>query len=132
MKFLSTTTLLSFSMLLATSVFAADNTTNSNFLKEIDKNQCFGCHSTAIKTLSTRGAHKNLNCTSCHDIEANHLKAPSADNRPTTHFEYAACGQCHQEQHKDIMDPKYHYQWALNTKTFIRTCPSPELLCGRL
>lgn len=116
MKFLSTTTLLSFSMLLATSVFAADNTTNSNFLKEIDKNQCFGCHSTAIKTLSTRGAHKNLNCTSCHDIEANHLKAPSADNRPTTHFEYAACGQCHQEQHKDIMDPKYHYQWALNNK----------------
>lgn len=116
MKFLSTTTLLSFSMLLATSVFAADNTANSNFLKEADKNQCFGCHSTAIKTLSTRGAHKNLNCTSCHDIEANHLKAPSADNRPTTHFEYAACGQCHQEQHKDIMDPKYHYQWALNNK----------------
>lgn len=116
MKFLSTTTLLSFSMLLATSVFAADNTANSNFLKEVDKNQCFGCHSTAIKTLSTRGAHKNLNCTSCHDIEANHLKAPSADNRPTTHFEYAACGQCHQEQHKDIMDPKYHYQWALNNK----------------
>lgn len=116
MKFLSTTTLLSVSMLLATSVFAADNTANSNFLKEIDKNQCFGCHSTAIKTLSTRGAHKNLNCTSCHDIEANHLKAPSADNRPTTHFEYAACGQCHQEQHKDIMDPTYHYQWALNNK----------------
>ena len=116
MKFLSTTTLVSFSMLLATSVFAADNTANSNFLKEVDKNQCFGCHSTAIKTLSTRGAHKNLNCTSCHDIEANHLKAPSADNRPTTHFEYAACGQCHQEQHKDIMDPKYHYQWALNNK----------------
>lgn len=116
MKFLSTTTLLSFSMLLATSVFAADNTANSNFLKEVDKNQCFGCHSTAIKTLSTRGAHKNLNCTSCHDIDANHLKAPSADNRPTTHFEYAACGQCHQEQHKDIMDPKYHYQWALNNK----------------
>ena len=105
MKFLSTTTLLSFSMLLATSVFAADNTANSNFLKEVDKNQCFGCHSTAIKTLSTRGAHN-----------ANHLKAPSADNRPTTHFEYAACGQCHQEQHKDIMDPKYHYQWALNNK----------------
>lgn len=116
MKFLSTSTLLSFSMLLATSVFAADNTANSNFLKEVDKDQCFGCHSTAIKTLSTRGAHKILNCTSCHDIEANHLKAPSADNRPTTHFEYAACGQCHQEQHKDIMDPKYHYQWALNNK----------------
>ena len=24
----------------------------------VDKNQCFGCHATAIKTLSTRGAHK--------------------------------------------------------------------------
>ena len=28
----------------------------------VDKNQCFGCHATAIKTLSTRGAHKNVNC----------------------------------------------------------------------
>ena len=72
----------------------------------VDKNQCFGCHATAIKTLSTRGAHKNVNCVSCHDISPEHVKAPSRDNRPTTHFEYAACGQCHTEQHKDIMDPK--------------------------
>ena len=79
----------------------------------VDKNQCFGCHATAIKTLSTRGAHKNVNCVSCHDISPEHVKAPSRDNRPTTHFEYAACGQCHTEQHKDIMDPKYHYEWAL-------------------
>lgn len=41
------------------------------------------------------------------------MSAPSKENRPTTHFEYAACGQCHTEQHKDIMDPKYHYEWAL-------------------
>lgn len=79
----------------------------------VDKNQCFGCHATAIKTLSTRGAHKNVNCVACHDISPEHVKAPSRDNRPTTHFEYAACGQCHTEQHKDIMDPKYHYEWAL-------------------
>ena len=79
----------------------------------VDKNQCFGCHATAIKTLSTRGAHKNVNCVACHDISSDHVKAPSRDNRPTTHFEYAACGQCHTEQHKDIMDPKYHYEWAL-------------------
>lgn len=78
----------------------------------VDKNQCFGCHATAIKTLSTRGAHKNVNCVACHDISSDHVKAPSRDNRPTTHFEYAACGQCHTEQHKDIMDPKYHYEWA--------------------
>ena len=72
----------------------------------VDKNRCFGCHATAIKTLSTRGAHKNVNCVACHDISPEHVKAPSRDNRPTTHFEYAACGQCHTEQHKDIMDPK--------------------------
>lgn len=51
----------------------------------VDKNQCFGCHATAIKTLSTRGAHKNVNCVSCHDISPEHVKAPSRDNRPPTH-----------------------------------------------
>lgn len=34
----------------------------------VDKNQCFGCHATAIKTLSTRGAHKNVNCVACHQF----------------------------------------------------------------
>lgn len=38
----------------------------------VDKNQCFGCHATAIKTLSTRGAHKNVNCVACHDIGSGH------------------------------------------------------------
>lgn len=93
--------------------FAAAGGTAPANDKNVDKNQCFGCHSTAIKTLAMRGRHQNVNCAACHDISPTHAKAPSRDNRPTTHFEYAACGQCHAEQHKDIMDPKYHYQWAL-------------------
>lgn len=52
----------------------------------VDKNQCFGCHATAIKTLSTRGAHKNVNCVACHDISPDHVKAPSRDNRPDYAF----------------------------------------------
>lgn len=79
----------------------------------VDAKVCLACHNTAIKTLTLRGAHKDVNCASCHDIKPEHMKAPSAKNRPTTHFEYAACGQCHPAQPKDLMDPKYHYEWAL-------------------
>lgn len=96
--------------LFSLSAIAADTQLAKN---PVNTNQCFGCHATAIKTLSTRGAHKNVNCVACHDIPKEHMSAPSKENRPTTHFEYAACGQCHTEQHKDIMDPKYHYEWAL-------------------
>lgn len=95
----------------------------------VNTNQCFGCHASAIKTLSTRGAHKNVNCVACHDIPKEHMSAPSKENRPTTHFEYAACGQCHTEQHKDIMDPKYHYEWALkNTPPTYAQFRDPEIL----
>lgn len=73
--------------------------------------QCLSCHTT-INKLHTRGAHKDVNCGSCHDVTAEHSKSPSAKNRPVTHFEYEACSQCHQEEHKDLMDPKYHYAWA--------------------
>ena len=79
----------------------------------VDAKVCLACHNTAIKTLTLRGAHKDVNCASCHDIKPEHMKAPSAKNRPTTHFEYAACGQCHPAQPKDLMDPKCHYEWAL-------------------
>ena len=79
-----------------------------------DVKTCLACHNTAIKKLTLRGAHKDVNCASCHDIKAEHLKSPSASNRPSTHFEYEACSQCHPQQQKDLEDPKYHYEWALH------------------
>ena len=54
--------------------------------------QCLSCHTTVNK-LHTRGAHKNLNCGSCHDVTAEHSKSPSAKNRPFTQFQYQACSQ---------------------------------------
>ena len=74
---------------------------------------CLACHNTPIKTLTLRGAHKVVSCASCHDIKDEHMKKPSAQNRPTTHFEYAACAQCHPAQPHDLMDPRYHYERAL-------------------
>lgn len=96
--------------------FAAEmsqtNSTTTAQKTPVDVNTCLACHA-PVKKLHTRGNHKNVNCVVCHDIDPSHAKAPSPKNRPATHFDYATCGQCHPEQHKDIMDPKYHYEWAL-------------------
>lgn len=81
--------------------------------KPLDNATCLSCHN-VVKTLHQRGAHKDLNCGSCHSAKAEHIKAPTEQNRPSTRFDYASCSQCHTEQHKDLMDPKYHYQWAEN------------------
>lgn len=72
---------------------------------------CLACHST-VKQLHKRGAHQNVNCSSCHEVPAEHSKQPSPKTRPATHFDPASCSQCHKDQHKELMDPKYHYQWA--------------------
>lgn len=77
----------------------------------VDAQQCKMCH-TPVAKLHNRGAHKDVNCASCHTIDAQHTKAPSAQNRPKTRFDYGACSQCHKAEHEDLMDPKYHYEWA--------------------
>ena len=77
----------------------------------VDAQTCLMCHN-PVKKLHDRGAHKDVNCASCHTVPAEHMKAPSSKTRPKTRFDYASCSQCHQEQHKELMDPKYHLQWA--------------------
>lgn len=85
--------------------------------------QCLACH-TPVAKLHNRGAHRNVNCGSCHTVPAGHTSAPSAANRPKTRFDYGSCSQCHKEQHKDLFNPKYHYEWAqkkgMNDYSFVR------------
>ena len=77
----------------------------------LDAQTCLSCHTT-ISKLHTRGAHKDVNCGSCHTVKAEHFSKPSAANRPTTRFDYESCSQCHTSEHQDLMNPKYHYAWA--------------------
>ena len=79
--------------------------------QKLDANACLSCHTT-VKKLHDRGAHKDLNCGSCHTATPEHLSKPTAANRPTTRFDHESCSQCHQAPMKDLMDPKYHYEWA--------------------
>ncbi len=79
--------------------------------KSVQVEQCLACHQ-PVKKLHDRGAHRDVNCGSCHTVPANHTTAPSAKTRPATRFDYASCSQCHGDQHKELLDPKYHYEWA--------------------
>ncbi len=64
----------------------------------LDAQTCLSCHTT-ISKLHTRGAHKDVNCGSCHTVKAEHFSKPSAANRPTTRFDYESCSQCHTSEH---------------------------------
>lgn len=79
--------------------------------QKLDAAACLSCHTT-IKTLHSRGAHKDVNCGSCHTAKPEHLSKPSAANRPATRFDHESCSQCHTTQMKELMDPKYHWEWA--------------------
>lgn len=89
----------------------------------VDKTPCLICHST-VKPLHDRGAHKEVDCGSCHTVPQDHISMPKAENRPATRFDAQACAQCHTEQLKDMLDPKYHMAWAerddRHTYSFIR------------
>lgn len=103
----------------------------------VNVQNCLACHQT-INKLHTRGAHKDVNCASCHTVPADHTTAPSPKTRPATNFDYASCSQCHTQEHKDLMDPKYHYAWARkggnNSYAFIRDTEDgwPRILQQRL
>lgn len=84
-----------------------------NPTKSVNKTTCLSCHTT-VKTLHQRGAHAKLNCGSCHTVDPQHLKSPSAQNRPTVNTSHAACAQCHKQEFKDMINPKYQYDWAKN------------------
>ena len=41
----------------------------------VNNETCLACHQT-INKLHNRGAHKNVNCGSCHTVPAEHMSAP--------------------------------------------------------
>jgi nitrite reductase (cytochrome c-552) len=69
------------------------------------------CHST-VKMLNARGAHKNVNCASCHEVPAEHAAKPSEKTRPKTNFSHESCGQCHVNEFKSMYSDKYHDEWT--------------------
>ena len=69
------------------------------------------CHST-VRMLNSRGAHKNVNCASCHEIPVDHAANPSEKTRPKTLFSHETCGQCHVNEFKSIYSKKYHDEWT--------------------
>ena len=69
------------------------------------------CHAT-VKMLTTRGAHKNVNCASCHEVSAEHASNPSEKTRPKTDFSHEGCGQCHVNEFKSMYSNKYHKEWT--------------------
>ncbi len=71
------------------------------------KEDCFQCHDT-VSQLHTRGAHKDVDCAFCHDIDPKHLEEPSAENRPSVHMEWQSCGQCHDNQMHSFLEVGEH------------------------
>lgn len=82
--------------------------------KAVNVDSCFdGCHET-VNMLYTRGAHKNVNCGSCHTVDAAHLTSPDKSNRPAVSMGYRSCGQCHKNEASSMVSEEYHDQWALS------------------
>ena len=62
----------------------------------VREEKCFECHD-EIQALKTGGKHGKVNCTSCHDGTADHLK--DSDKRPATRVDLETCGGCHPDQY---------------------------------
>ncbi len=89
-----------------------------------DKAKCFECHDT-VGELHTRGAHKDVDCTFCHDIKPEHLEAPSPENRPFVHMEWQACGQCHDDQMHSFLDTGKHRPARFEKSNLNGRSPNP-------
>src|SRR5665647_3762527 len=62
----------------------------------VREEKCFECHD-EIQALKKGGKHGKVNCTSCHDGTADHLK--DSDKRPATRVDLETCGGCHPDQY---------------------------------
>ena len=90
-----------------------------------DKSQCFECHTT-ISDLHNRGSHKDVDCTFCHDISPDHnMENASAENRPTTHMEWQACGQCHSSQMESHLNIGMHRPARFEKSNISGRAPNP-------
>ncbi|MDR2401363.1 MAG: ammonia-forming cytochrome c nitrite reductase subunit c552 [Deferribacteraceae bacterium] len=86
--------------------------------KAVQVESCFsGCHE-PVEMLYGRGAHSKVNCGMCHEkVTAEHIEAPSAENRPVVRFDHRSCAQCHEKELADMLDTKYHMSWAEKNRT---------------
>jgi len=62
----------------------------------VREEKCFECHD-EIKELKSGGKHAKVNCTSCHDGTADHLK--DSEKKPLTRVDLETCGGCHKDQY---------------------------------
>ncbi len=69
----------------------------------VREEKCFECHD-EIQALKTGGKHGKVNCTSCHDGTADHLK--DSDKRPATRVDLETCGGCHPDQYASFAHPE--------------------------
>ena len=89
----------------------AKGTPTINPKNPVKVSTCLECHAT-VKTLYSRGGHKNLNCALCHEIPADHAANPSEKTRPKTEFSHESCGRCHVNEYKSLHSDKYHKEWT--------------------
>lgn len=88
------------------------------------KEDCFQCHDT-VSQLHTRGAHKDVDCAFCHDIDPKHLEEPSAENRPSVHMEWQSCGQCHDNQMHSFLEVGEHRPARFEKSNLNGRSPNP-------
>lgn len=90
-----------------------------------DKAVCFNCHTT-VSELHNRGAHKDVDCSFCHDINMEHTENPTPENRPVVHMEWQACGQCHDTQMHSFLDVGKHRPARFEKSNVNGRSPNPN------
>lgn len=88
------------------------------------KEKCFECHTT-VSDLHTRGAHKDVDCSFCHDIKPEHMESPLPENRPVVHMEWEACGQCHDTQMHSFLEVGKHRPARFEKSNLNGRSPNP-------
>ena len=82
---------------------------------------CYGCHA-PIQAFHATGKHRSLDCSTCHDGTAAHLKDASA--RPVTKTDPAVCGACHKNQFDTLF--KMNMAKTARAEKARMTGPSPD------
>lgn len=98
------------SMALEATNSKAPETVIANPANPVSVQTCLACD-TPIAELHKASSHAQVNCASCHNMPKEHITAPTPA-RPTTRTDHESCSQCHPAQLKDMLDTKYHFEWA--------------------
>ena len=104
--------------------FTLANSKLSEKKGQTDKAKCFECHTT-VSELHTRGVHKDVDCSFCHDIKPEHMDNPLPENRPVVHLEWEACGQCHDTQMHSFLEVGKHRPARFEKSNLNGRSPNP-------